>query len=299
MKASNIIAVILSVLETYIFIGIFYAWPDINKLFKDEGVFSSKCTEMDIDVSTTFLPISPEIPTTENAIITDISTSSSQFVDTTSSIRKTEWDTTGTTTVFETFHEVITESISETTDAPTIPVETTDTAPASTTDEIMEDGIYIDTGTSVEEDLTEMPYISVTTAETFTTVVQSVSETTTGTTSTTTSPIGTDEIVQSITTESGGIAAETTGDVTVSTTFSFDEFGENVTSVPRLRRDAPFYFSAKSRVKKESRAIKPVRAGNKTFITCTAQDEEFERVFQLGYTVGMILSFPVGLILDL
>ena len=33
--------------------------------------------------------------------------------------------------------------------------------------------------------------------------------------------------------------------------------------------------------------------------SCTAQDAEFEKIFQIGYTVGMVLSFPVGIMLDL
>ena len=29
-------------------------------------------------------------------------------------------------------------------------------------------------------------------------------------------------------------------------------------------------------------------------ITCAAQDQEFARIFQLGYSLGMIISFPLG-----
>lgn len=63
----------------------------------------------------------------------------------------------------------------------------------------------------------------------------------------------------------------------------------------RKRRDAPFFF--KYGVAEENAigtAIALSQVGN-----CTSQDEEFERVFQLGYTLGMVLSFPVGLMLDL
>ena len=31
---------------------------------------------------------------------------------------------------------------------------------------------------------------------------------------------------------------------------------------------------------------------------CEGQDQEFQRIFQVGYSLGMILSFPLGLCLD-
>ena len=31
---------------------------------------------------------------------------------------------------------------------------------------------------------------------------------------------------------------------------------------------------------------------------CTAQDQEFQRIFLIGYSLGMVLSFPLGLCLD-
>ena len=33
-------------------------------------------------------------------------------------------------------------------------------------------------------------------------------------------------------------------------------------------------------------------------LDCTAQDQEFQRIFLIGYALGMILSFPLGLCLD-
>ena len=54
MHFSNILGLLITILETYFFIGVFYAWPDVNKLFKDEGVFRDLCTE-------TSTP-NPEIP---------------------------------------------------------------------------------------------------------------------------------------------------------------------------------------------------------------------------------------------
>ena len=32
--------------------------------------------------------------------------------------------------------------------------------------------------------------------------------------------------------------------------------------------------------------------------SCEPQDQEFQRIFQIGYSLGMILSFPLGLCLD-
>ena len=33
-------------------------------------------------------------------------------------------------------------------------------------------------------------------------------------------------------------------------------------------------------------------------LDCTAQDQEFQRIFLIGYSLGMVLSFPLGLCLD-
>ena len=37
---------------------------------------------------------------------------------------------------------------------------------------------------------------------------------------------------------------------------------------------------------------------NDDHLDCTAQDQEFQRIFLIGYALGMILSFPLGLCLD-
>jgi len=43
MYASNILGLFFSILETYVFIGIFYGWHEMNRILKDEGVFADKC----------------------------------------------------------------------------------------------------------------------------------------------------------------------------------------------------------------------------------------------------------------
>jgi hypothetical protein len=85
------------------------------------------------------------------------------------------------------------------------------------------------------------------------------------------------------------------------TPLNFDQLGENSTYEiqPRIKRDAPFIpftYNKKKWAFKNQREHTQKLSPN---ITCTAQDEEFEKVFQLGYTIGMVLSFPVGIILDL
>jgi len=43
MVLANVLGFIFSLLETYLFIGVFYGWHEINRVLKDEKVFGDKC----------------------------------------------------------------------------------------------------------------------------------------------------------------------------------------------------------------------------------------------------------------
>ena len=281
MKTSNIIAVVLSVLETYIFVGIFYAWPDINKLFKDEGVFSSKCEihvppTVDYDQGTAS---APEITTpkvfTQWDDINVVTENTGQLVpDSFTEYANIEVET---TTVYIT--EPVGWVTTEQTDVLPFESVTISSVISSDGDDLIEEDVYREVAPSDEKLDIDSEDI----------------ESTTGRISAAPSSVA------------ALITPATVNEITISNSENMTE--DNLLPSHQIRkRDIPFYLPIgvhqpsefKQDIKELPPILKPTETNqNQPRRNCTAQDEEFERIFQLGYTVGMVLSFPVGMMLDL